>query len=160
MELPSIGFHFLEEAGEEAQGVRKALQLRGAIGGRRSPIGEDYLTRLSTIEGLVNEYAQGDFPRQKETRKPLIDTTSADPAFLRARVVDTKMDIVIELADTFSWLCAVLLKVEGLLTESALWSEKYDIEHYLESHYGRNGKPLKCPACKRQLCRCMSFRLR
>lgn len=159
-ELSSIGFHFLEEAGEEAQGVRKALQLRGAIGGRGSSVKEDYLLKLSSIEGLINEYANGDFPRLRKTGKPLIDPTSADPALIRARIVDSKMDIVIELADTFSWFCSILLKVEGLLKESELWSKKYDIEQYLESHYGHFGKPLKCPACKEQRCRCQSFRLR
>jgi hypothetical protein len=157
MTLDAIGFHFLEEAGEEAVGIRKILQLRGILAKGNSLIDHNYIRKLSTVEGLVEEYVYGAFPREEKTGKPKIDLTSKEEEFIKARIVDAKMDLIIELSDTFSWFCAILIKLGMLLKESNLWSERYDIETYLNDEYGPEGEDLKCPVCRQNVCACLSF---
>jgi len=157
MTLATIGFHFLEEAGEEAMGIRKLLQLRGVVNEEDCALAEEFLMRISTIEGLVNEYSEADIPRHKDTGKPRIDLTSRALPFVKARLLDAKMDLVIELADTFSWFCAILIKQKQLLEDSDLWTEACEFEQYLQKEYGAKGQPLKCYMCNGETCACLSF---
>jgi hypothetical protein len=156
MTLESIGFHFLEEAGEESQSVRKLLQLEGVITQNVNGVDENFLKKLTTIEGLVDEYCHGKIPRSAEG-KPALDLYSRESKHIKARVIDAKMDFVIELADTFSWFCSVLIKLQEVLENSKIWSDEFEIEKVLQREYGRKGKPLRCPRCKGIPCKCVFF---
>jgi hypothetical protein len=154
--LESIGFHFLEEAGEEALAVRKLVQLRGVLGAGIEGVDEDFVKSLRTVPGVVQAYMQVDIPKD-DKGKWLIDFKSRDPSQVKARLVDAKMGFVIELADTFSWFCAILIKLKQILDSSKLYVEDFDIEAYLQKEYSSSGKGLLCPTCKANPCACQFF---
>ncbi len=157
--LTDIGFHFQEEAGEETSGILKLLQLSGLLERKLPGVDKDFLDEIcssvSTVTGLVQEYVDGDFPRDATTGKPEVSITNPDPRYIRARIVDAKMDMVVELADTFSWFCAILLKHEETLKQSELWKANDDFETILQITYGAKGNDLTCPECQGQGCGCL-----
>lgn len=159
MTLETIGFHFLEEAGEMTVAVRKLLQLEGVIEVGIEGVDGSFLNRLADTETLVGEYKaclyHDDIP--KERGKPKPDSTSRDPLHVKARLVEAKMDAVIELADTFSWYCGVLLKVGNIMKTFGVDAPRYDIEYQLQHEYGRKGSALICPTCKQSTCACTFF---
>jgi len=101
--LESIGFHFLEEAGEEAMAVRQLVQMRGVLN-RVKGLDKAFLEKISSIEGLVEEYQT--CPKDEEG-KLKINMKSKNLVDVKTRLVKAKMDFVIELADTFSWFPSV-----------------------------------------------------
>lgn len=167
--IESIGFHLLEEAGEEAKAVRELIQFRGILDAKFDEIGKDFLINISSISGLVNEYERCiDVLRKKfniqEDKKIFknIDLTSVEPDFIKMRIVKAKMDFVIELADTFSWFCAVLLKLEEIIKCENLTDEilkTFCIEESLKEIYKseKPDEPLKCYACGKVNCECKFF---
>lgn len=185
--LESIGFHLLEEAGEEAQAVRRLIQFRGILDYDISGIDRVFLKRITTIPNLVEEYDRSIAELKKKYQvnsekeaKEAIDSTSNEPEVVRARLVLAKMDFAIELADTFSWFCAVLLKVENALRRIHRGTR----EHLDESQTQRTGKKIEkdlenyvyfelalckryqiktsidelaCYMCKKKKCKCRFF---
>ncbi|GAI82034.1 unnamed protein product [marine sediment metagenome] len=88
-----------------------------------------------------------------------IDLTSNDPDLIKLRLVKSKMDFVIELADTFSWYCAVLLKLQEIIEYEDLDDEllkTFHIEESLKKVYESRStdEPLKCYACGATECKC------
>ena len=160
MTLESIGFHFLEEAGEEMFSVRQLLQLRGVANAGIEKFEESFLERITSIEGLVKEYNlcinDPNLPK-KSNGKPDIDYTSEDIVYIKARIVSAKMDFVIELADTFSWFCGILIKVKNIAKCNNIDDGLFDIEKTLQNIYGKKGEKLKCSTCGETKCKCRFF---
>ncbi len=98
--LETIGFHFLEEAGEAAVGVRKLSQLRKILDAGVDGIDNDFLRKLSKVSSAVEYYKI-----HKGTGQNYI---SKDPGDLKSRLVEAKMDLIVEIGDTFSWFCSVV----------------------------------------------------
>ncbi len=165
--IENIGFHLLEEAGEEAKALRQLVQFRGILGAGIEGIDEAFLNKLVEWPSLVGEYNQ--IIKQLKERagvadeteaKKIIESKSDDPEILKSRLVLSKVDFIIELADTFSWFCAVLLKMEKTLEPLGLEiKNSHTIEKALEDRYKYQGndKPLTCYACGETSCQCRFY---
>lgn len=154
--LESIGFHFLEEVGEEAKAVRQLIQLRGIIE-QSDSMHNNTLKNISTIEGLVEEYSNCPLDDQG---KPIINMASTNLKDIKTRIIKAKMDFIIELADTFSWFCAILIKISRIIenmnvTEPGI----YDLDEFLQREYKATSEGLTCPTCKNIPCKCQFFSL-
>lgn len=152
--LENIGFHFLEEVGETAVCVRQLSQLRKITKDTRTGIDLDFLEKLSTVEGIVENYAK--------YRKRDIDYASTSPDMLRARVVDAKMGLVVEIGDSFSWFCAILNKLSSI--SRSIYDQPDDhpeilrpLEQVLNSEYLDSQGKAKCPSCKNNPCKCAFY---
>lgn len=158
MTLENIGFHFLEEAGEEAQAIRQLEQLRGIPRCEVAGIDKAFFEKISSINGLVEEYEKC-FNLQKDPikRKLSTDIKSREPEQLKARIVKGKMDLVIEFADTFSWFCAILIKLEMITSNLSIHDDISNLENKLQSMYGAKGATLKCPRCGDDDCQCVFY---
>ncbi len=158
MTLDSIGFHFLEEAGEEIRAIRQLIQMRGVVNQKIKGVDGDFFRKSHNIDGLVGQYQEcmSALEPDKEN-KPFIDITSFDPKHIKARIVKGKMDLVVEFADTFSWFCAILIKLEMISESLKLDFNIYELEQYLISIYGPKGNPIKCPTCESTDCKCIFF---
>ena len=167
--IESIGFHLLEEAGGEARAVRELVQFSGILDANIEGIDENYLLSISKVDGVVNEYSKyiNIFKKKfkvstdKEVIKK-IDLTSNDPGLIKLRLIRSKMGFVIELADTFSWYCAVLLKLQEIIKDEDLDDEllkTFHIEESLKKVYKSASakEPLKCYACGKDKCKCKFF---
>ena len=153
--LESIGFHFLEEAGEEAMAVRQLVQMRGILNGGVKGLEKEFLETLASIEGLVDEYIN--CPKDDEN-KPKIVMESNDLEHVKTRLVKAKMDFVIELADTFSWFCAILIKISRIVENIEVNNpELYDLEKFLQTEYKASPEGLTCPTCTKRPCKCCFF---
>jgi hypothetical protein len=144
----SIGFHFLEEVGEGAVAVRKLSQLRGILNEGIEGIDTGFFKKLSTVDGMVKDYST-------YYKSEAIDCTSKDPNILKWRIVEAKVNLVIEIGDTFSWFCAILNKLDEISETSgfklSLLEEKIESEYF-----DANGNP-KCPTCNSKTCTCVFF---
>lgn len=146
--LESVGFHFLEEVGEGAVAVRELSEIKNIVAKKNEGIDSDFLNGLSTVEGIVHNYTKY---HQSE-----IDYTSQEPKILKARIVNAKMSIVIEIADTFSWLCSILNKLDSISQENRLGLPS--LEDELNKEYFDKGKGnFICPTCKQKNCSCVFF---
>ena len=153
--MESIGFHFLEEAGEEAMAVRQLVQMRGILNGGVKGLEKEFLEKLASIEGLVDEYIN--CPKDDEN-KPKIVMESNDLEHVKTRLVKAKMDFVIELADTFSWFCAILIKISRIVENIEVNNpELYDLEKFLQTEYKASPEGLTCPTCTKRPCKCCFF---
>jgi hypothetical protein len=160
--LESLGFHFLEEAGEEAYAIRKLMQLEGLPQAKIKNLEPEYFLKLTTIEGIVKEYKG--MGVGSPDGKPVIDLKSRRWRSLKARIVDAKMDLVIELADTFSWFCSILIKlgytIKNLADNGDAEANIFNsnLEDRLVALYdGKPSESLTCPECKAQTCECAFF---
>ena len=153
--IETLGFHFLEEAGEEARAVRELTQLRGVLACGLKGIDHEFLVKITNIPGLVEEYEVCMGAIEKVPKN--IDMKSSKSEHIKARIVRGKMDLVIEFADTFSWFCAIMIKLRWMSQKLGIADEKSHIEIMLESEYGKKGDPLKCPTCSDIDCKCKFF---
>ena len=159
MTLDSIGFHFLEEAGEEIRAIRELIQMRGVVNEKIEGVDYNFFRKSYNISGLVEQYQKCmSVLKKKEEDKPNIDITSLDPKHIKARIVKGKMDLVVEFADTFSWFCAILIKLEMISEGLNLDYNIYKLEQYLIDIYGPKGNKIKCPRCESTDCKCIFFR--
>lgn len=151
--LETIGFHFLEEVGEAAFAVRRLSQLRNICTNPDTEIELDFINQLSKVEEIVDKYENYMIEE--------IVMSSREPAMLKARVVEAKMGLVIEISDTFSWFCAIINKLNAIMCtilndpdkaiELPPLEEKL-IQLYLDS----DGNP-KCPTCGAKPCNCAFY---
>ena len=155
--LSSIGFHFLEEAGEAAVAVRQLVQLRGILKEKIAGIDEPFLAKIASIPGLIGEYVAYRNDTVKKTPDWKINYTLKDPLHLRARILEAKMGQLIEFADTFSWYCAILIKVTEILHNAKVTLEDYNIETTLQNVYMKAGTSITCPKCSKDKCECLFF---
>ena len=149
--LENIGFHFLEEIGEAAVNIRRLNQLKG-VTDSSTGIGLTFLKRLSTVEGIVQNYAKHNKPSEE------IDLVSIEPDMLKARVVEAKMGLVIEIADSFSWFCAILNKLDKISRTIFEHLAARDIlkplEQVLITEYFDAKGNARCPTCESDPCKC------
>ena len=145
--LESIGLHFLEEAGEGAFAVRKLSQLKKILDKEDGGINATFLRELSTIEGIVDNY--------KKYYKEKIDYVSKDLDQLKWRLVEAKMNMIIEIGDTFSWFCSILNKLDNIYKNCEL--PPLSLEEKLNKEYfDKDDKP-SCPTCNNKPCSCIFF---
>ena len=153
--LESIGFHFLEEVGEAAVAVRKLGQLRKIHKYRKEDFDPSFLNSLENIPGIVAQYEK--YIGNKKP-KDIIDYASSDIEMLKLRLVDAKMELIIEIADTISWFCAVLNKLTRI--SRSIWENPSHIipklEVKLNEMYVKDGKT-QCPTCKHAECACVFY---
>jgi hypothetical protein len=156
--LENIGFHFLEEVGEAAVCVRQLSQLRKITADRSTEIDLAFLRELSTVKGIVENYA-----KHKEPLKH-IDYTSREPSMLKARVVGAKMGLVIEIGDSFSWFCAILNKLDFISKSIYNNPEEHEdiirpLEQVLNKVYFVSAGNARCPSCNSNPCNCAFYNL-
>ena len=154
--LENIGFHFLEEIGEAAVSIRKLSQLRKITDDNKTRINLPFLKKLSTVEGIVENYSNYKPPEK-------IKYASTDPSMLRARVVEAKMSLVVEIADSFSWFCAILNKLDLISKFIYDHPKKHKIIKPLEQvltevYLDSNHNPI-CPTCGSMPCKCVFYNL-
>jgi hypothetical protein len=150
--LESIGFHFLEESGEVMSSIRGLAQLANIASEGITGIDVELLNRLGSTEGVVHEYDAC------ESIGP-IGYDSRDPHVLRARLVEAKIGMLVELADTFAWFCSILNKVGYIATNCSSSECPFTanaFEARLAEEYLPEGKP-RCPTCHDCPCKCVFF---
>lgn len=152
--METLGFHFLEEAGEEAMAVRKLVQLRGAVNATIAGIDDKAVSELTNIPAIVSTYIK--LGQGKPDGKPPFKLNSKEKVDILSRIVDAKMDFIIELADTFSFFCSILIKL-GEVRVSKRKRFPADLEKRLVHIYGDPEAGLKCPECKKGACECIFF---
>lgn len=158
--LDDIGFHFLEEIGEAAFCVRKLSQLRTMADVSDTGIDRAFLGQLSSVEGIVENYAI--HGPSKRTKIANIDYASTKPKMLKARVVEAKMGLVVEIGDSFSWFCSILNKLDSILRSIYNRPEKYNtikmpFEEVLIKEYFDPDGNARCPHCKSSICKCVFY---
>ena len=164
--IESIGFHLLEEAGEEAKAVRQLVQFRRIADGNVKGVDKSLLEPISKIPDLVAQYEisikalKKKFPDAKSEKELKKKVSPADnsPVCLKARLVFAKMDFVIELADSFSWLCAVLLKLGEFFNQNYP-KRSASLEKWIREEYKYDDTKEKgtCSACCLAKCKCVFF---
>ena len=90
--METLGFHFLEEAGEQAMALRKLMQLRGASDNGAGIVAQERLRKLVTIQAIAEEYIK--LGKGQRDGKPRFNPTSKDEKDIYARIVDAKMDFI------------------------------------------------------------------
>ena len=146
LSLEAIGFHFLEEAGEAAKAVRALGQLANISAARIAGVNKAFLHQLTTVPGIVENYTQ--------YYKKNVDYSSLAPEVIKWRLVNAKMELIVEISDTFSWFCSILNKLCSI-SEDCKFSIQ-TLEQKLRSQYIRKGKPI-CPTCKKRHCSCIFY---
>ena len=152
--LETLGFHFLEEAGEEAMAVRKLMQLRGVLSNTMDGIDQATLRRLVTIPAIAEEYIR--LGEDQDNGKPPLNLNSKDKTDIYARVVDAKMEFIVELADLFSFFCSILIKL-GMVKIELNKVFPANLEEALIATYGEPDQGLVCPVCGKDTCECVFF---
>jgi len=107
---------------------------------------------LRTVSGIVEKYAE--FKDQISE----IDITSREPDIIKARIIEAKMGLVVEIGDTFSWFCAVINKLNAIM-DTILEKPENKLPHLesvLISDYMKDGSPV-CPSCDTNPCNCVFF---
>ena len=152
--METLGFHFLEEAGEQAMAIRKLMQLRGVLDNGKGIIAEEKLRKLVNIPTIAEEYIR--LGKGQKDGKPQFNLTSKDEEDIYARIVDAKMDFIVELADTFSFFCSILIKLSSVtIGPNKFFSA--NLEEALIETYGKPDEGLICPVCKKDACECVFF---
>jgi len=154
----SIGFHFLEEVGEAAVRVRQLSQLKKVTDDVTTGIDLAFLRELSTVEGIVKNY-----PKHEKSLKH-INYDSRDPNMLKARLVGAKMGLVVEIADSFSWFCSILNKMDSISKSIHENPEKHQpiirpLEQVLNEKYFDSNGNARCPSCNSNPCNCAFYNL-
>jgi hypothetical protein len=155
MSLETVGFHFLEEAGEAAKAVRSLQQLSGVTDEDLGESRDSFLLKLSKVGEIVKLYEQyKNIDINGQMHKD-------EPDILKARLVKGKIEMVAEVADTFSWFCSVLTKVfkiaencSGDPQDKACHIVGRTFEELLQDEYMRDGTP-QCHACGQSPCSCV-----
>jgi len=169
--LDSIGFHLLEEGGEEAKAIRTLTQFRGVCDNSMSGVSEGFLRDICTLKTLVNFHRKlteevlkySRCSTELEMRKKKLPLSSdKSPVVLKWKIVSAKLEMVAELCDTFSWFCTVLLKCGDIAEKLGLKDKekaKWNIEECIGEIYKSKGPdvPLRCYACAKSRCECTNF---
>ena len=149
--LESIGFHFLEEAGEELTAIRGLLQLEGVLDKKMKGIDSAFLEELAAWESVLDLY------EIYKDRKP--EPSKHDADAIKARLIHAKVEMYVEFGDTFSWLCSILNKVMSIAQncgdKSCLFRE-HALEKRLLQEYLPRGKR-SCSSCHKCPCACVFY---
>lgn len=147
--LDSIGFHFLEEVGEGVLAVRKLGQLRSIVDKGIPGIDLSFLNELRTAGRIVRQYKEYYQPERG------IDYTSLDTDMLKWRIIDAKIVMIIEIADTFSWFCSIMNKLDDIAAHSGFTLPS--LEEKLNQEYFDDQGNARCPTCGNKPCSCVFF---
>ncbi len=148
--LESIGFHFIEEAGEELTAIRGLKQLEHAPSHIKE-IDTAFLKELATVEGILRLY------RKYIDEKP--ESYKRDPESIKNRLVRAKVDMFVEFADTFSWFCSILNKVNSIALnckDDKCSFTQHPFREKLLQEYLPEGSP-RCPSCDECPCKCVFY---
>ena len=137
----ALGFHFLEEVGEEDHAIRLLTELRSVVD--KELVDPAFIQRISSIETLVDECNNY---WEVVTGEEKVDITSCAEEDLRKRLTNAKIHVLTELADTFAWLCSILNKIERI-SESNGFSLP-SISEAIEMEYFDGTAVARCPTCK------------
>ena len=165
--MESIGFHLLEEAGETAKAIRLLIQFRGIKNKKLQGIDDKFFKSTNSLNNLVGQYysslnelknAFGKSNFEDELSK----SSNKNPIVLKTKYIKAKLDLVCEIADTFSWFCNVLLKLNEITHNLCDGCENYNswnLEDILIRVYKADdiSRPIVCYACKRSKCKCTFF---
>jgi hypothetical protein len=152
--METLGFHFLEEAGEEAMAVRKLMQLRGVLSAGVDGIDKGTLSKLVSVPSIAEEYIR--LGKGQLNGKPPFNLASGNYIDIYNRIVDAKMDFIVELADLFSFFCSILIKL-GRMTIGKGKTFVANLEETLVDTYGNPDEGLTCPVCKKKACECTFY---
>ena len=145
----SIAFHLLEEVGEAASAVRRLTELRGVV--EKKLVEPGFVKDLSSIEKMVLLSCENGY-REVIYEEASIDCASQDEADLRKRLLDSKIHLVSEFADTFAWLCSTLNKLAHIAKLNGMSLDTLDSAIKTEYY---NGEPNPtCPTCREESCSC------
>jgi len=174
--LSTIGFHLLEEAGEESRAIRHLVQLRD-LSIQKKTITKEFIRNTGDVTTLICQYDK--FHREvnefflkksysKVYRKRFYRKTDEE-IFLKYRLLRAKMDLVNELADTFTWFSSVILKFLHMAKnmDKSKWFTKeisldYDIlDERIAKEYSlsieEEEKNPKCHSCDKTECECKYY---
>lgn len=146
-----IGFHFLEEVGEVSRAIRFLGQLRNITNKNYLGIDKSFINELTKVDSIVEKYKEYEEYKQKTIKEIY---TSEDPEILKWRIISAKMDLIIEIADTFSWFCSILNKLEFFSSKNNFHLQP--LQEKLEEEYIDNNNPI-CPTCRTNPCSCLFF---
>lgn len=149
--LEAIGFHFLEEAGEELTALRGLKQLEHVLKRQIEGIDDAFIEKLATYEGIIPLYRRHGGPKPEMHK--------SDPENIRNRLVIAKMDMFIEFADTFSWFCSILNKVESIAQNCKDNNCRLTQNAFLEKlmqEYLPDSSPA-CSSCRKCPCECVFY---
>lgn len=157
----NIGFHFLEEVGECAKAIRSLGELKNVIYENVNGLDTKYIKKLSTYKGILSEYDNVKKIPIPNSQEWIDYFKSKNPDDIKSRIVHAKMDIIIELADTFSWFCSIINKANEILknvTKNGTTKEpkKLNLEGILNTKYYKEGKK-SCSSCGEEKCVCSFF---
>lgn len=152
----SIGFHFLEEAGECAKAIRALGQLVDSPN-QINDIDSKFTRQLIKYEDLLNQYEIYDKKAQipKPTDKTFTAFSMSDNSeSIKSRIVHAKMDMIIEIADTFSWFCSIINKAKTIAKNTCDDPISLNLENKLKEIYLDDKNIFICPNCKKKKCEC------
>jgi hypothetical protein len=145
-------------------------QFKGASEGKIAGIDIGLITSLSTIAGLVNAFDTSATEIKTlfgcdKTNKALQEIKESDDRseVLRMRLGKAKMGVAIELADTFSWLFAIMIKYtthnsfirRDMLYKDYSFFEKKIIDIF--AYDPDNKRKLVCYLSKQRVCACKYY---
>ncbi len=130
--IEHVAFHFMEEVGEVATAVRRLYEEAGKF--------QSEMKKLDSIETAVKAYTQ-----------------SADNQELR-EVINLKLSLAVEIADSYSWWSAIYIKAEQIFKESQSSLIRGENTNFIfqRVYKTRRGK-LVCPNCNNTKCVCQFF---
>lgn len=122
----------MEEVGEVATAVRRLYEEAGKF--------QSEMKKLDSIETAVKAYTQ-----------------SADNQELR-EVINLKLSLAVEIADSYSWWSAIYIKAEQIFKESQSSLIRGENTNFIfqRVYKTRRGK-LVCPNCNNTKCVCQFF---
>ena len=174
--LATIGFHLLEEVGEESRAIRHLIQFRDISNKKGEIVSNEYVKSLGNIPTLFSEYIKYDRKiddyyalknMSKDQRKKEYRIQETE-LFLKYRLIKAKMELLNEFADTFAWFCSILIKVQDMaktmkeekwLTDELIYdNDMLDMRIAKEYKFDiKNGRNLKCHSCDETECICQYY---
>jgi len=169
LSIDTIGFHLLEEAGEEARAIRGLLQFREVSKIIPDVIDDDYLLQIADIYTLIEEFKNNrnivnSYFKEKGIKEEAFKEhlrTDNKKEVVRFRLLKAKLDLIYELSDTFSWYTSLLLKIKLMLDKMPDWIlNEFDFDllekklAYEYSYDFKKDNDLLCHSCKEKSCNC------
>lgn len=145
--IETIGFHFIEEVGEASTYIRNLSALNGILKSGINNIDKLFLNELSNIDGIVKHY--------DKLYSVDINTTSANPEILMKRIVSAKINMLIEIADMFSWFVEIINKIK-YISKNCDIPETSIIDVLSKKYFDINGNAF-CPTCGNNICKCIFY---
>ena len=141
--LEMIGFHFLEEIGEVSYALRRVAELRN-VNNQKIRVPKKFISEdLASVEKLVQQATKYKTVLNDDSKLNFHDEGQK---FLKERLYAAKVHVVTEVADAFSWLCAIISKVQCIAEENNI-PKAEDFEAVLVKQLYQRRKTPRCPRC-------------